>query len=275
MKIVRVKQRTPEWHEYRSRRITGSTAAAILGASKYGTPLTEWLRLTGRRAPERVEAPWMTWGTLTEPVNAELYRRRHPERELVQEEHMVEHPEFSWLAFSPDGFWMDRGTGQKGLWEAKAPSPFNDEWKKRIPLDNAIQCQIGMACTGDSHASVSALIWPGVLTFELERDQRFLDVAIPKLVEFMEYNVKRDVMPAATASEADTEALEAIGDSASAVTYTPEIADLFAKLEQLNAAAKAADTRVCAVKNRLVQLTGRKMWNEAKAAIQAARKVAV
>lgn len=273
MKVIQVKQRTPEWHEYRARRITGSTAAAILGASKYGTPLTEWLRLTGRRTPDRVETPWMRWGTMMEPVNADLYRERFHDRELAREELTIEHPEIPWLAYSPDGFVAIKQAGRTGLWEAKAPSPFNSEWRTQVPLDNVIQVQIGMACTGLDWASVSALVWPSVQVFEIERDSRFIDAAINKLTEFMEYHVARDIPPAATGSDLDTDALATIGSGDAAWTMTAEVEDLWNKYATVDAQRKDAEARVDAIKNRLVQLTGRTLWKEAKAAIESARKL--
>lgn len=70
-----------EWLDVRKRGIGGSDAAAAVGISPWKSPLELWMEKTGRDGdipkpdPNDEDSP-LFWGSLLEPLVAELYSRR-------------------------------------------------------------------------------------------------------------------------------------------------------------------------------------------------------
>lgn len=63
--IIDIEQRSPEWHEFRERKIGASDAAAILGVSPFETRLELWERLAFKKERKKTHA--MQRGTELEP----------------------------------------------------------------------------------------------------------------------------------------------------------------------------------------------------------------
>lgn len=271
MKLIPIMQRTPAWHAYRAKRISGSTAAGILGVATHKpgrpTPLSEWLRLTGRRQQPELSGDWLKWGTLSEPFHRALYSDKFPGRVIhSMDDFIAQDEEFDWLCYSPDGEVADGDATL--LLELKAPSPFNAEWAEQIPLENMVQVQIGMSVMGYRRASVSALIWPGIRPYEIERDAMFIEVARAQLAQFMDYHVAKDIPPHAVAGDTDREALRGIAPDAPIWEWTEEIERRWNDAQRIQAELKARELELDAHKNRLAQLVGAPGWREAKKAIE-------
>lgn len=277
--LVRIAQRSSEWHAYRERRITGSTAAGILGVATRKrdrpTALSEWARLTGKVKPPKLEGPWLDWGIESEPMNRALYQRKTGRR-VDPINAIAQHPSLDWLCYSPDGLVIACEAISPlvlpALWEAKAPAPWNDDFDDALPLEYQVQTQIGMECMGLDWTSFSALIWPGVRVFDVPRDQRFIDACMTKLANFMEHNVKRDVPPEACGSDRDASVLAEIAQPLRGWDWSEAVAIKYAEVERLQRSLKDGEYELEALKNRLVQLTGQSGWKQAKAEIIAARR---
>lgn len=277
MKRIDVAPLSDAWFEYRARRVTGSTAAAILGLAnpRWGSPLAEWQRLTGRAQRSNVVEEWHLWGQESEAFNRSLYQRKtgrivDPFRGIAQ------HSRIGWLCYTPDGVIIAgdaSGIALPALWEAKAPAPFKAEaWSEQIPLEYQVQAQIGMEVMGLHHASFSALIWPGIKTFDVARDQRFIDLALGKIQRFLDWNVARDIPPEARAGERDREVLAELAAPIE-WEWTPEVDRHVGEVERLQAEIAERENVLDGHKNRLVQLTGTKGWKFAKDALKKAQKV--
>ena len=71
MKIIKLDQRSPEWHDWRNGkdidgpRITASNIAVIAGISPFKSRVTLWEEMTGRKAPDPMN-PAMAHGVKTE-----------------------------------------------------------------------------------------------------------------------------------------------------------------------------------------------------------------
>ena len=75
-KLVRAKQRSPEWLALRQHGITATDAAVIANLSPYKTPYALWSYKTGRAVePEVGEAALR--GTILEPAVAAWYEQTH------------------------------------------------------------------------------------------------------------------------------------------------------------------------------------------------------
>src|SRR4051812_6065998 len=126
----------PDWHAARKGKIGGSAAVnIILGGDPdpeiktFGTPLTEWLRLTGRHVDETDDNAVLRFGRESEA----MHRRWLEDDTKGRTENapgVLQHDSISWLAVTPDGFiWMPiaekDGTiaERRHVLELKAPLP--------------------------------------------------------------------------------------------------------------------------------------------------------
>lgn len=272
-----IKPLSPEWHKYRARRVSGTSVAAILGVSRFSTPLAEWARITGKMDRPVVDSPFADWGIRTESFNKAWYEEKTGRR-VEHEPGLYQHPDIDWLCFTPDGL-IDRqevpfARPDFGLWEAKAPSAFKaQDWAEQIPLEYQVQVQVGLEVLGLSWASVSALIQPHLRIFDVERNQRFIDACMERLQRFWIEHVERDIPPEATAAGADKAAL---GELAPTWPFdvTEAIEQEFAELLEVQAEAKRLKDDIEQRKNRLTQSLGQPTWTDAKKALVAKRREA-
>ncbi len=109
MRIVKVTQGSPEWHEHRAKHRNASETPAVVGISPWMTPYECWLMKTGRSSPE-VTLP-MIRGTDLEPHARAAYEQLTG---LVMEPLVLADGEYS---ASLDGLTLD----QQVLLEIKCP----------------------------------------------------------------------------------------------------------------------------------------------------------
>lgn len=96
--------------ETRKGRITGTSAAAVLGVHKYVTEFEAWRRITGRAPPLRQNMK-MEFGHLLEPHLRDWYIRTQGVE--IKETKTIVPAHIPWLAGSTDGLATDR------IWEGK------------------------------------------------------------------------------------------------------------------------------------------------------------
>lgn len=143
-----------EWLAQRRTGIGGSDAAAVLGMSKWKTPLSVWLDKTGHDTTTTESEP-MRWGTLLEPVVRQEYAERSG-NEVRQPEAILRHPAHPFMLANIDGV-----TSSGRLVEIKTSRtaegwgiPGTDE----VPEDYLIQVQHYMAVTALPVADIAVLI---------------------------------------------------------------------------------------------------------------------
>lgn len=140
-------QRTPEWHERRKGRVTGSVVGAILGLAPYMT--REEVMRSMVRAYHGAEREFTgniatEYGTRMEPEAVQAYQ--YKTGNAVEDAPFV--PFEDWLGASPDGY-----IGEDGLLEVKCPFGLrNSEVPEFKPLADQqhyyAQIQIQLYCTG-------------------------------------------------------------------------------------------------------------------------------
>ena len=145
-------QRTPEWFEQRTGRVTASCIAKVMAKLKSGDPgadrtnyaaqlVTE--RLTGLPTESYTNAA-MQWGTDNEPQARAMYAFQIGEE--VVETGFEPHPTIDMAGASPDGL-----VGSAGLVEIKCPNSATHIATLRgasIERRYLLQMQFQMACTG-------------------------------------------------------------------------------------------------------------------------------
>ena len=132
MKIIDIRQRSPEWHQWRNSGVSASEADIVLGISPYATPFRLYAEKKGILSPENLDRnPHVQRGVRIEPIARAAFEKRHDKPFLLplcgQSD---EHP---FLRASFDG--VD-GDGVPA--EFKAPTEGNFEDAKANGINSAI-----------------------------------------------------------------------------------------------------------------------------------------
>tara|TARA_B100001248_G_scaffold239629_1_gene205052 strand:- start:29849 stop:30766 length:918 start_codon:yes stop_codon:yes gene_type:complete len=172
--IINAAQGTPEWLEVRRSGIGGSEAAAILGVSKYNTPLDIYMqKINGSHTPDN-EA--MLWGRVLEPVIRDQYAERTG-RKVLDTHQIVRSKKHPFMLASLDGV-----TEDNRLLEIKTtrfPDNWGEEGSDEIPDNYLVQVQHYMAVTGLQVADIAVLIGGSDFRlYEVEADKELQQILI-------------------------------------------------------------------------------------------------
>lgn len=193
-------QRTPEWHESRVGKITASRVGAILGLSKYRTAddvLRDMVRERFGMPREFVGNEATEYGQAHEADALAAYEQRYAV--MVEPCGLIPHPQYAFLAASPDGL-----VGDRGLVECKCP------YRSRYTTPSAeyvAQMQLQMLCTERDWCDF--VIWrqgEPIITERVMRDPDWLTSNVEALSNFMlEYDEATASKEAAAPYLADKE----------------------------------------------------------------------
>lgn len=227
--------------------IGSSDAAAVLGLSRWSTPLQLWGEKTG--AIQREDEPTLQkkLGVRLEEVVAELFTEktglkvRRVNETIFSRDH-------SFLGAN-----IDRAVvGVREGLECKTATAFKaKEWAgEEIPQEYIIQCHHALAVTGWERWHIAVLIGnQDFLVKTIERDEQVLKDLVQREVEFWNL-VKTHTVPA-TITARDSEALYKLYPLANQVTL--ELDDTFAKLLEQRAGyiadAKALENEIEKIEN--------------------------
>lgn len=190
-----------EWLAARRGGIGGSDIAALLGMSKWRTPLALWLDKTSDEpANDDDQSEIQEWGHRLEPVLVRKFSEQHPLKMLQPHgEEVVAHPEHPWMLASLDGtVYQD---GSLAVWEAKTVDAHAAaEWADDATPDAyVLQVQWYMAVTGYADAYISALIGGNrYVERHIERDDALIDTLITRAQAWWNRHVVDGEMPAPT-----------------------------------------------------------------------------
>lgn len=255
------------WLQAREGKI-GSTAAVniILGADRnhrtFGSPLSEWMRMTGRAAKDALAdaddelKAILRWGSLSESLH----------RDLLAEETrgtfegppgVVQHDALDWMAVSPDGYATLPEIGRGSL-ELKAPTHFTvHEWSDGPPLTYQVQGASVMAVEKTPFCLVSALIPPVPRWTVVAHNAPFEQFMLDQLGAFMDL-VRTDTPPPATFRPIDKALLYRLHpkDNGAEVELPAEFEFEFASLRDESAQLDAIEKSVAGRKARICQAIG-------------------
>jgi putative phage-type endonuclease len=200
------------WLQARKAGIGGSDISAVLGLSKWRTPLDVWFDKTGRAEPtEPNEA--MQWGTLLEDVVADEYSRR-TSRRVQRLTAIVQHPEHPICLGSIDRAIVPEGqrarigrggwvAGAEGVLEVKTASAhaaeqWEDETGAAIPVHYAAQGQWYLGVTGLPWCEFAVLLGgQRMVTRLLHRDDELIRYMIERAEAWWREYVEANTMPPA------------------------------------------------------------------------------
>ena len=173
-------QGSPEWLAQRAGRITGSRVAAALGLDKYKTRddlMREMVREHFNAEREFLGNEATEHGNKHEDDAIDLYEQQTGNGIKYTGQHI--HPDYDWLAASPDGL-----VGDDGLIEVKCP--FRATYTTAAEVPHYVeQMQLQMAVTGRKWCDF--VIWrDGQIWIDrVEADPFWLDERFSTLCEFV------------------------------------------------------------------------------------------
>ena len=174
--------------------IGGSDAAAILGLSRWRTPLQVWAEKTGQIQPEDIsEKLNVKLGVRLEDTVAELFCEATGFKVRRVNETMF-HEKYDFLAANIDR----RVVGDDSILECKTTSAWNaKQWEgEEIPQEYIIQVLHYLAVTGYSKAYISVLIGNQDFKWkEIRRDEKTINAIVEQEVKFWNEFIVPVVMP--------------------------------------------------------------------------------
>lgn len=178
----------------RARFIGGSDAAALLGLSRWRTPLAVWAEKTGALvAPDISGKVAVKLGVKLEQTVAEFFMEETGKKVRRVNETLF-HPEYPFIGANIDR----RVVGEESILECKTTSAWKaKEWEgEEIPREYIIQVMHYLAVTGASKAYVAVLIGNQDFKWKIvERDDEALRQMLEKEVHFWKTFIEPKVMP--------------------------------------------------------------------------------
>jgi len=268
--IVNLEQNTPEWLEWRNQGIGASEVAAIMGLSKWDTPLSLWAKKTGIIPPQSEENEAMEWGHLMEPILVDKWCKANSERGVLQ---LARGPVYQrndepWMRASLDAVALLKD-GSWEIIECKEVGSI-DGWtddingSETVPIYYLYQAIWQMAVTGISRVNFSVRVSNGYgrtwISRVVERDQAF-ERSVIYLVSLFWDKVLKNNSPELTEGLADVDAkaikaiIPSIQDDVT-IDLGDEGEELLLERSALEAQIKALDDRKTTIENRIKLLGG-------------------
>jgi putative phage-type endonuclease len=253
-----------QWLAARRRGVGGSEVAAVLGMSRYTSPLEVYLDKVGELPLDRPGPPELAeaafWGHAHEPTIARVFAERTG-LQVVPGPGMLAHHSRPWMLANLDRFVIEHnGTAPTSFLEIKTRSAYQlDEWLHGVPDEPALQTHWYLAVTGYPHAHVAALLGGNrLIIHRVERDEGLVEHLVHLVGEFWQHVLDRRP-PAVDGSEATAELLGHLYDVQADAVTVADPAEVLPQLER-RAELKAREVRTAAelreIDNRLKATAG-------------------
>lgn len=244
---------TEEQLKERATYIGASDAAAVLGLSRYKTPIEVWGEKTGIVPAEDIsEKLPVICGNALEQLVADLFTKKTG-KVVHRVNQTIYHPKFPFIACNLDR----RVVGEDALLEAKTANQFKlKEWQDEaeIPKEYIVQVLHQLAVTGKAYGYLACLIGNTDFVWKrIDRDEALIEEIIAKEVAFWKGFVEPKVMPTkVTARDGDVLAkVFPESEPETTVSLTDEANRLCESLEALALDAKAIESVIEQEKNLL------------------------
>ena len=178
----------------RTKYIGSSDCAAVMGMSRWQTPLGVWGEKTGLLPALKTETLAMEVGKELEDLVCRLFTKRTGKL-AAKSEDTIFHPNYSFIACNLDRIII----GEDAILEAKTCSGWKaKEWGgEDVPKEYVLQVMHDLAVTGKSRAYIAVLIG-GNQDFrwkQVERDPSLINEIIKREIDFWIKFVEPKVMP--------------------------------------------------------------------------------
>lgn len=247
-------QDSDEWHAARLNSLGASEVAAVLGLSKWQTPLSVYNAKKG--VPIVIDEDLAYFGHALEPVISGWVSKKHPEVGLLSDGFSARSTKYPWLTASPDRvayFPLDSDQPPFDYVpvELKTSSAYSkSEWENGVPLYYQAQVQVQIAVLDAPYG------WLAVLhggnspeLFKVPRDDEFIETMVRVTKDFWENNVLANVAPDPTTS---AEAVEVWpGNPDLVIEGGEDLYELWGSYGLMQAEQVELDNQIAAVKLEL------------------------
>ena len=245
----------------RSKYIGGSDIGAILGLSRFRSPLQVWMEKTGKETSRADSLP-LRFGSFAEEFIAKEYSHSTG-FELVHDESAFIHPEHSMFCAHIDRLVMGDGLDSPPtkILECKTANPFSQgDWgivgSDEVPLPYLCQVAWYQAITGIEQADLAVLFGNcDFRIYEIARDKELEKMIIQKALFFWNEYVLRDIPPPVQ-SEADCQTLFSRGDPSKSMEAKAEIIELTKRLQILNSEIDSREAEISHIKQNIMGQLG-------------------
>ena len=248
--------------------IGGSDIGAIMGLSKWKSPVDVWLDKTGRTEPDLEMSEPAYFGIELESFVATEYSKRSGNK-VQRVNQAMKHPEHNWMLANIDRAVVADGsrarldkdgklTGIKGLLECKTASAYLDrEWSDdSAPLAYVAQCQWYMAVTGAEWCDLAVLIGgQKYVCHRIDRDESLIAAVIEAGRQFWFGNVIADFPPTPRTPE-ETLALFPSNSLDDLVMASDDIMHALEAYQMLKQKAKGVEDEMAVVKAAIQSFIG-------------------
>ena len=265
----------------RTKYIGGSDIGAILGLSRFRTPLEVWMEKTGKEFKKFDSLP-LRFGSFAEGFVASEYSRATG-FELLHDESIYIHPQHSYMSAHIDRFVLSNALsnalGNKlvddlgnqlsnnsplpptRILECKTANPFSSgDWGEvgsdQVPMSYLCQCIWYMSITGIDRADLAVLFGNSDFRiYEIVRDQELEELVMAKAKAFWHDYVLKDIPPPAT-SEQDCQTLFSKGDASKRIEAAKQTIELTKRLHALNGEIAVREEEISTIKQNIMQEMG-------------------
>lgn len=246
---------TPEQEKERRNYLGGSDAAAILGFSRFKSPLKVWAEKTGAVEPDDLSNKMpVILGNALEDTVAKLFSEATG-KQVRRVNQTLFHPDHPFIAANIDR----RVVGEDAIVECKTCNQFfAKEWaSEEIPQEYILQVMHYLAVTGAKTAYLAVLIGNTEFKWKtIERDEDMVKEIIKREVHFWQNFIVPKIQPAVT--RLDGETLEKM--------FTPVVEDEIALDDKAQQIVELLEASKQDRKNLEAQID--RMENELKAMLQ-------
>ena len=244
----------------RSKYIGGSDIGAILGLSRFRTPLEVWLEKTGKKTKKLDSLP-LRFGSFAEEFVASEYARA-TSFELIHDESIYIHPQHSFMSAHMDRFVLEDGSSSPTrILECKTASPFTSgDWGEvgsdEVPMSYLCQCIWYMAITNINKVDLAVLFGNcDFRIYEIARDHELEAALLQKATTFWTDYVLKD-LPPPVSSEQDCQSLFSQGNPKKSVEAQSETLELSRRLALLNSEIDFREDEISSIKQVIMNQMG-------------------
>lgn len=222
-----------DWLKERMTGIGGSDAAAVLGLSKWRTPLEVYQEKRGELGPQEDNESFL-WGRVLEPVIRQQYAERTG-RVVRVPDGILRHPEHAFMLANLDGVTDDGRVVE--IKTARSGQDWGEVGSDQVPQAYLLQVQHYMAVTGFVVADVAVLIGGSDFRlYEVPADRELQQMLVEGEAEFWR-NVEQGIPPEPV-SYSDMQARFGRSSKGGTVEATQETLDAITRLRTVQADIK-------------------------------------
>lgn len=244
----------------RSKYIGGSDIGAILGLSRFRSPLEVWMEKTGKEV-KRLDSLPLRFGSFVEEFVASEYSRATG-FELIHDESIYIHPEHSFMSAHIDRFVLEHDSPTpRRILECKTANPFaSSDWGEvgsdEVPLNYLCQSVWYMAITNINKVDLAVLFGNSDFRiYEITRDLELENTILQKANLFWSEHVIKNSPPPAQ-SEADCQALFSKADPAKTIEAKTETWAQTKRLQLLHNEIDMREEEISTIKQSIMSQMG-------------------